>query len=669
MLRRSWQKTEMKFSTRQGSSEALMIAAIVGLAVILGGLFFANSGSPRSETVADQDAIPSPNTNSNDSTPKPAPEGQIDALPVAPATVVVKDNSSDADAGLPLTTVVANDDGKSSPEEVDRPLDLSTQLKAQLAAGEFGPALDTAKAATNPTEQAALLKQVANAQLAAGEFSGVLMAIRQMPDAEEQKEANSDRVAQKALTGGGSGADFDSLIDLIMTQTSGPWFDIDSEGGTISPYETGVRVDPHGMLRRLQKAEDSGRLAALGVRARQAALNSDMARSSSLRLVSLTRLEREVARRLKAGLPILSTMKHLAGLSKVEYVFVYPEENEIVIGGPAESWGYDENGTPIGNDSGRPVLQLDDLVTVSRIFSPSGKNIFICSIVPRSAGLKRVQDYNALTSARGGLRAGQAGRFTNKLEELLGEQDIEFQGVPTDSRVARVILDADYRMKMIGIGKLDGGKNIKSFFDLLTTSQAKNPPSANALRWWLTMKYDAILHSPDRDVFEIAGASVLCQSENEFINSQGQRIPTGKAESTNRLFAQLFTQHYAELAKRDKVFADLQNVFDLALVAALVRQYGLDRKVGWNRGSFAADGAYQPASYEPPKTVHTVANHRVYGGRDIIVQVAGGVRGDLLSVVRNKKLLKTAPRLGSVRARSKARAVPAGRWWWDASTK
>jgi hypothetical protein len=647
-----------------------MIAAIVGFAVILGGLFYTSfNNSHPDDTVGSSSSVSSESVDQSST----AEQASDDTQPVSPVqetqTDVVSANQPSPISALPLTIVASEEESKPTVDNTDRQVDLSAQLEAQLAAGEFGPALETAQSANDPAEQAALLKQVADAQLAAGELSGVLMAIRQMPDAEEQKETNSDRVAQKALTGGGTGADFDSLIDLIMTQTTGPWFDIDQEGGTISPYETGVRVDPNGMLRRLQKTEDTGRLAALGVRARQADLNGDMAHSSSLRLVSLTRLEREVARRIKAGQPILSTMKHLAGLSKVEYVFVYPEENEVVIGGPAESWNYDGNGTPIGNDSGRPILQLDDLVTVSRIFSPSGKNIFICSIVPRPAGMKRVQDYNALTSARGGLRSGQAGRFAGKLEELLGEQDIEFQGVPADSRVARVILDADYRMKMIGIGKLDGGEHIKSFFDLLTRQQAKNPPSANALRWWLTMKYDAILHSADRDVFEIAGASVLCQSENEYINAQGRRVPTGKAEPTNRLFAQLFTQHYAELAQRDKVFADLQNVFDLALVAALVRQHGLDQQVGWNFGAFAANGAYQPARFEPPKTVHTVANHRVYGGRDIIVQVAGGVRGDLLAVVRNEKLLQAAPRLGSVRTRSRASKVPAGRWWWDASTK
>ena len=57
-------------------------------------------------------------------------------------------------------------------------------------------------------------------------------------------------------------------------------------------------------------------------------LNEDMARESSLRLVSLTRLETEVAKRIAEGQPVIQTMKHLAGLSQIQFVFVYPEEGD-----------------------------------------------------------------------------------------------------------------------------------------------------------------------------------------------------------------------------------------------------------------------------------------------------------------------------------------------------
>jgi len=127
------------------------------------------------------------------------------------------------------------------------------------------------------------------------------------------------------------------------------------------------------------------------------------------------------------------------------------------------------------------------------------------------------------------------------------------------------------------------------------------------------------------------------------------------------LFAQEFTKNYAQLAERDIVFADLQNIFDLALVAALIRHERLHQRTNWDLGVFDASSAYTTAQFEPGTTVMSVSNHRVYNGKDIVVQVAGGVRADLMSVLNNPELVKTVDRLKNVRQAE----LPAERWWWD----
>ena len=548
------------------------------------------------------------------------------------------------------------------------------RLTAQLEAGEFGPALRTAEATSDVAERDRLIRQVAMAQTASGDFDSARRTSRRLATPESRVRARGEAARQQSFAGGGSGADFTQLIDLIQSQTGGmpdgPWIDIDGEGGDLSPFGNspeigGVWVDPKGQLSRLTKRDHEGRLASLGARARVAALNDDMAQTSGLRLVSLNRLEAAVAERIQAGQPVLETMRHLAGLTRVQYVFVYPESGEIILAGPAEGWQY-VKGSPVGITSNRPTLQLDDLVTVLRTFSPSGEGIFGCSINPRPEGLKAVKEYVEASQAKGPLVAGKLGWFTTQIQERLGLQDIEVYGIPANTRVARVVVEADYQMKLIGIGKADGGKGIPSVFDLLPASDQKNPPALNALRWWLTMKYDAILHSPDRDVFEIQGSSVLVQSEDQFVTAQGQRVP-GQSTAVNQLFAKNFTDHYAELAKRELVFADLQNVFDLGMAAALCRQHGLAQKAGWDYGVFAPNGEYRVTAVEAPKTVDSVVNHRVYRGKDIVVQAAGGVRCDTLSVARNEQLVHAAPQLTNVGVKAKAPQLPAGRWWWDAA--
>ncbi len=544
--------------------------------------------------------------------------------------------------------------------------DAQKKVEQQLAFGEFAGAVETAQAVADPRERIQLLKQVANAQLSAGDVSASRGTTRRIDQPAERAQAQGQQARRQSMLGGGVQADFTSLINLITSETSGPWQDVQGEGGTITEYAQGVAVNPNGLLSGLKKEEQSGRLKALGLSARKADLNADVAKRSELRLISLTRLEQEVSNRLTEGRPVVDTMKNLAGLTKLRFVLVYPESRDIVIGGTAEAWKYNDHGLPVGVESGRPLMQLDDLVTVLRTFSGDGLQNFGCSFNPRPEGMKQLQAFVEQSQARGPLEAGAAVKnWANQLQSKLGPQDIELWGVPRESRVTRVITEADYKLKMIGIGKLDGGRHIPSIFELLTETEQK-AGRIDALRWWLTMKYDSVLHSPERDVFEIQGPSVQCLSENQFLTAQGERVPTGQADATNRAFAENFTKHYAELAQRDLTFADLQNVFDLALVSALLKNEGVANRIGWDLGSFAANGIFQPAVYAAPQEVESVANHRVYRGRDIVVQVAGGVRGDVMSVVKDQKVMKSSDSLTPMSARGQATDLPAGRWWWDA---
>ena len=538
---------------------------------------------------------------------------------------------------------------------------LSDRVDAHLAAGEFGPALEAAKKVADPAEQAGLIQRIAAAQSAAGE--PVTATVSRL--GRVAQKGSGSQTGRTGFGGGGTMADFQTLMGMIQQNTSGKWIDIDQEGGAMTPYPYGVRVSPNGLLHKLTNEEQTGVLASLGMQARKADLNADVARRSDLRLISLTRLEKAVAARLADGDDIPETMAQLAGLSQIKYVIIYPDSHDVVIGGPAEGWQYNSQGQPVTASSGRPTLQLDDLVTVLRTFA-RGDADFGCSINTRDAGVRALTDFVQKSQAKGSLNPSAVRNWVNQLQQKLGRQDIEIWGVPTDSRVARVIVEADYRMKLIGIDKINAGKDIPSYFDLLA-AQPKGPQTMDALRWWLTMKYDAVSHSADRTVFEIQGSSVLCQSENQFLTADGKHVPTGQSEPINRAFAENFTANYDKLATRDPVFADMQNIFDLALVSALIQHERLGDKAGWNLGVFMPRGDYATARYAVPKEIDSVVNHRVYNGRDIVVQVAGGVRGDVMSVVKDGKLTPESPRLGSIGQTAKAPEMPAGRWWWDAA--
>ena len=125
----------------------------------------------------------------------------------------------------------------------------------------------------------------------------------------------------------------------------------------------GVKIDASGMLSEAKDQIDSS------VRQRlQQALRSESLPGSAaeMRMVSLTRLEREAQLRWAEGLAPSEVMSNLAGIYQVEYLMVYPETGDIVLAGPAGDWKTNAEGRVVNAETERPVLQLDDLVVLLR---------------------------------------------------------------------------------------------------------------------------------------------------------------------------------------------------------------------------------------------------------------------------------------------------------------
>ena len=80
-------------------------------------------------------------------------------------------------------------------------------------------------------------------------------------------------------------------------------------------------------------------------------------------------------------------MKNLAGLHKIQYVFLYPDSRDIVIAGPAGAWAADQEGRQRHVASGEPVLQLDDFVVVLRNARQRGRTVHLLDhAAPREPG-------------------------------------------------------------------------------------------------------------------------------------------------------------------------------------------------------------------------------------------------------------------------------------------
>ena len=202
--------------------------------------------------------------------------------------------------------------------------------------------------------------------------------------------------------GGGANADFDSLIDLIVsTVASETWAENGGGEAEIRPFPTGVLVDAAGTLQLAKAAAPSPELAERrGTAPRmESRAGANPRRASTLRYVSLPRLEREIIRRQDAHQPLDPALLTLAGLQRVRYVFVYPETRDLVLAGPAGDWRVDPSGRLVSADNGRPIVRLDDLLTLLRRARPSPESFFGCAINPRQRALAETQAYLDRTSS------------------------------------------------------------------------------------------------------------------------------------------------------------------------------------------------------------------------------------------------------------------------------
>ena len=303
-----------------------------------------------------------------------------------------------------------------------------------------------------------------------------------------------------------------------------------------------------------------------------------------------------------------------AGLQRIDYVFIDPQSNDVVLAGPAEGFAPDKAGRMLGLTTGRPPIRLDDLIVAMRsIFN--GQDSIGCSIDPdqgRLAALQRwVQANSTPTSSSGAKR-----RYT-QMAKILGLEDVSVWGVPADSHFARVLVEADYLMKRIALGAEPSRvRGIRSHLSMLK-------PNGNSMqRWWFAPYYEAIHASADGTAYQIAGQRVQLMSQEEQVSSAGNRSDNAFTRLSTQQFAKRFTDHYPELAEKNPVFAELQNLFDLAVVAATLKRDGVLEAIDWPAEVFLRRAAID--SYPVARHVPSTATTRPARG-GVMLGLIGGV--------------------------------------------
>jgi len=429
-----------------------------------------------------------------------------------------------------------------------------------------------------------------------------------------------------------------------------------NNGGIIGVQPAGVIISAEGVFRVRPLTDKTGSLTRARMAESRTRLGGDVAKGSGLRKISLQRLEAALAERLSTGKEPTDEMRALAGLTRLQYVFYYPETRDIVIAGPAEGFFPDLTGRILGLASGRAVLELQDLIAALRAFPPGGKqhHTIAVSIDPSQEGLARMNQF--LRTVRPG--PGDAQSLVEGLKQSQGLHNVTITGVPPRTHFAQVLVEADYRMKLIGIGIEPPPVRMITYIDRAAAGESLQ-------RWYFVPNYECVKTSEDELAMELVGQGVKLVGAGEVVAATGERSAAGHQSKASTVFCRAFTDNYAKIAVAAPVYGQLKNLIDLSIAAAFIQRQDYYGQADWKGEILGNERQFAIEKYEVPKTVEPACT-AVWKGSRLFTPIGGGVVIEALEAVQPQRRLKDDK--GTVKEAhdgAKLSDLPNGQWWWD----
>ncbi len=395
-------------------------------------------------------------------------------------------------------------------------------------------------------------------------------------------------------------------------------------GGNVA----GIYIDTSGVLRNRKQ----GRITRL---------RKDRSADASICYVSLPKLFAEMRQMVEAGQDIPERMRYLDGLVQLTHLFVDPDGHDLIVAGPAESWDAGNPYRPRGVRTGRPVLQLDDLIVALRHIGPGSSNrVFGCTLLPEDGAAERIAAYQRSVRPIHPSERAQAARA---MQRAIGNFDASYYGVPTDTRYAMVSVEADYLMKRLCLG-VDPipVKGLKSHLLNRIGGSLVN-------RFWFVADYEPLLVSADGLAYEIQGQGLRVLASDS-PTGVGTNNPAAQA------FADDFTRVVPALEQEDPVYADLHNLSNLAIATSLIADDRLHELAEWDMSWVLDEAACPVGKWQAPQKAESIVNYRRQQGRMTII-LGGGVSMRVGEVTRDRQPLETGDSLALPR-----QSVAKGEW-------
>jgi hypothetical protein len=256
-------------------------------------------------------------------------------------------------------------------------------------------------------------------------------------------------------------------------------------------------------------------------------------------------------------------------------------------------------------------------------------------------------------------RAAVTAAIAKGTAEALGDAAIRVFGISPRTHFAHVLVEADYRMKRIGIGVETPPVKMTTFLSAL-----QSPQQGTLQRWWFTPDYQCVRLAEDQLAAELVGQGVQLSAEDKLIGADGELAAAGaRPNKASEMFTLSFTRKYPEIAAASPVYAQMRNLIDLAIAAALIRRLEYYDRSQWSGETFRDEKQLTLETLPEPRRVPCVVN-TLWKGSRLLNPAGGGVTIRPDEALASENLLPDED--GKVQRLREELPRPAGdAWWWD----
>jgi len=197
-----------------------------------------------------------------------------------------------------------------------------------------------------------------------------------------------------------------------------------------------------------------------------------------------------------------------------------------------------------------------------------------------------------------------------------------------------VLVNADYKMKRLSMGLEQAP--IQKLPSVLEMIQARDASFGQmAPRFWMECNYQPVVRSEDGTIWQIRGQGVKTLTEDQYYDKNGIREATGKPNVFAEKWAANMTEKFEALAAAEPAFAELRNIMDLTVVAAIIRKHDLVNQAEADISSIMGTMAsVSTPVYTAPKTISPQCSF-IRTSNSWVVTTSGGVLVDSWSVASN----------------------------------